>query len=108
MTNLFHLPRTKDRPQTQDDPFYTAFRGSFTSLMQWGQLDAFWDTVRAKADAGWYVYCIGETAPTQPLSATQVQKFLKEVDVLLHRDHDEGGTGETLPRHYRVPPDPVR
>jgi len=46
-----------------EDPFHDAFRGSFTSLMQWAQLDEFWATVQAKADAGWYIYCIGEPVP---------------------------------------------
>lgn len=86
---MFH----RSQAQTQDDPFYTAFRGSFTSLMQWAHLDTFWDAVRARADAGWYVYCIGEPAPARPLSDAQVQKFLKEVDILLRSDHDEDYCG---------------
>lgn len=77
----------------QEDPFYTAFRGSFTSLMQWPQLDTFWDTVRARAGAGWYIYCIGEPVPDAPTDAVAVQKFIKEVDVLLHNDHDEDYCG---------------
>ena len=76
-----------------DHSFYDAFRGSFTSLMQWAQLDEFWTTVQAKADAGWYIYCIGEPAPAQPRSAAQVQKFMQEVDALLRRDHDESYCG---------------
>jgi hypothetical protein len=88
---MFHLHRTP--PETRDDPFLTAFRGSFTSLMQWPQLDAFWDTVRAKAGAGWYVYCIGEPVPTAPRTAAEVDRFLKEVDVLLRDDHDEDYCG---------------
>jgi hypothetical protein len=77
----------------QDDPFYSAFRGSFTSLMQWAQLESFWDTVRGKAGAGWYIYCIGEPLPTKPLAAAEVEKFLAEVHVLLQRDHDEDYCG---------------
>ena len=88
-----HRAQTQTKPQVRDDPFYTAFRGSFTSLMQWTQLDAFWDTVKTKADAGWYVYCIGEPVPVQRLTAAQVQKFLKEVDALLRHDHDESYCG---------------
>jgi hypothetical protein len=94
---MFHLHHAKAQPQTQshtqDDPFYTEFRGSFTSLMQWTHLDEFWTAVRAKADAGWYIYCIGEPVPAKPLTAAQVQKFLKEVDALLHHDHDEDYCG---------------
>ncbi len=88
---MFHASPARTQPQ--DEVFYTAFRGSFTSLMQWNQLDSFWDTVRAKADAGWYVYCIGEPVPTQHLSAEAVQKFVQAVDALLRRDHDESYCG---------------
>lgn len=88
MSNLFSLP-SSPRPQVQETAFYTAFRGSFTSLMQWAQLDAFWDTLRARADAGWYVYCIGEPLPHHPVNAAQLRKFIQEVDILLRRDHDE-------------------
>lgn len=77
----------------QDDPFLTAFRGSFTSLMQWGQLDSFWDVVRTRAGAGWYVYCIGEPVPDAPRSAPEVEKFIQAVDALLHYDHDEDYCG---------------
>jgi len=77
------------RPTALNEPFYTAFRGSFTSLMQWSHLDSFWQTLRNKASAGWYVYCIGESVPRTPLSAAQVEKFIQEVDSLLRRDHDE-------------------
>jgi hypothetical protein len=92
---MFHLHRAKAEPQThtQDDPFSTAFRGSFTSLMHWAHLDEFWTAVQAKADAGWYVYCVGEPVPAKPLTGAQVQKFLKEVDSLLRRDHDEDYCG---------------
>jgi hypothetical protein len=80
-------------PVTREDPFLTAFRGSFTSLMQWSQLDAFWDTLRSKAGSGWYVYCIGEPVPAAPVTAEQVKKFILAVDALLKRDHDEDYCG---------------
>ena len=87
---MFHHAQAK---KTTDDPFYSAFRGSFTSLMQWAQLESFWDVVRARAGAGWYVYCIGELLPANPLTAAQVGKFLTEVHALLKRDHDEDYCG---------------
>lgn len=57
--------------------------------MQWAQLDSFWEVVRTRPGAGWYAYCIGEPVPTQPLSAAQVDTFLKAIDALLRHDHDE-------------------
>lgn len=88
---MFQLHRAE--PVTRDDPFLTAFRGSFTSMMQWRQLDSFWNVVRERADAGWYVYCIGEAVPTAPLSAAQVETFVRNVDALLRTDHDEDYCG---------------
>jgi len=86
---MFSFNRAQTQIEAAESPFQDAFRGSFTSLMQWAQLDEFWTTVQAKANAGWYIYCIGEPVPLQPRSAAQVQKFMQEVDALLRRDHDE-------------------
>lgn len=80
-------------PHTAETVFVTRFRGNFTSLMTWAQLDAFWETVRAKADAGWYIYTIGEDVPAQSRSRQEVQTFLHEIDALLRREHDEDYCG---------------
>ena len=48
---MFSFNRAQPKIAEVQDSFSDAFRGSFTSLMQWPQLDAFWDTVQAKADA---------------------------------------------------------
>lgn len=96
MSNLFQFSHSQPRPQIQspqETAFYTAFRGTFTSIMQWAQLDTFWDTLRARADAGWYVYCIGEPVPIHTLNSAQLHKFIQEVNTLLRRDHDESYCG---------------
>lgn len=73
--------------------FETRFRGSFTSLMSWDQLTEFWGTVNARADAGWYVYALGEPVPAAPRSGEELRRFITEIDALLHRDHDEDYCG---------------
>lgn len=90
---MFSLSSAQPEKAAVDDPFQDAFRGSFTSLMQWTDLDEFWTTLQSKANAGWYIYCIGELLPDQPRSDRQVGKFIKEVDALLRRDHDESYCG---------------
>ena len=80
-------------PAATEAPFYTAFRGRFISLLSWKQLDEFWHTVRAQANAGWYVYAIGEALPEQPLSAKQAEHFVAQMDALLHQDHYEDYCG---------------
>jgi len=74
---------------THATDFYQAFRGRFSNLLRWEDLDAFWGVVRARAGAGWYIYAIGMSLPQQPASAAQVEKFIGCVTELLRADHDE-------------------
>ena len=76
-----------------ENPFNAAFRGHFTSLLSWEDLDAFWRVVREDAAAGWYVYAIGEPTPTQPSPAERVNTFLDEIDALLRKEHQEDYCG---------------
>jgi hypothetical protein len=73
--------------------FLQAFRGSFTSLLKWPDLDAFWQVVDQQAAANWYIYAIGEAVPATPASAEQVRTFIKEIDKLLHQEHEEDYCG---------------
>ncbi|MEW6330704.1 MAG: hypothetical protein AB1560_04500 [Pseudomonadota bacterium] len=80
-------------PAPIEDPFRSAFRGNFTGVLSWEDLDAFWEVVRRDADAGWYVYAIGEAPPAAPATAAQVATFIAEVDALLRREHEEDYCG---------------
>lgn len=75
------------------DDFYTAFRGRFVSLLSWEDLAAFWDVLRARAGAGWYLYAVGEPVPQAPRRAEEVRRFIEAVDALLRRDHREDYCG---------------
>lgn len=77
----------------QDEPFLRAFRGSFTSALRWHQLDALWERVRERADAGWYLYAVGEAPPCEPAGKTRVLTFVSEIDKLLREEHDEDYCG---------------
>jgi hypothetical protein len=77
----------------QDDPFLEAFRGSFTSALRWHQLDALWQRVRERADAGWYIYAVGETPPGEPSDQQAVGTFVTEIDKLLREEHAEDYCG---------------
>lgn len=81
------------RPAPIEAPFYAAFRGHFTSLLSWKDLDAFWAALRQNAAAGWYVYAIGEPLPAQPSTAEQVNNFLDKIDALLRQEHQEDYCG---------------
>lgn len=75
------------------EPFLQAFRGSFTSALRWHQLDTLWMRLRERADAGWYLYAVGEPPPKTPASAAEVLTFVTEIDRLLRREHKEDYCG---------------
>lgn len=75
------------------DPFHLAFKGSFTSALRWHHLDALWNRLRADAAGGWYIYALGEEPPDAPASADQLVLFIKELDDLLRREHQEDYCG---------------
>lgn len=81
------------QPAPRENLFYAAFRGNFTSLLKWEDLDAFWQVLGQNAAAGWYVYAIGEALPTQALSAEQLKLFLDKIDALLRQEHQEDYCG---------------
>ncbi len=78
---------------TQADPFLKAYKGYLSNILKWEELDAFWQTLRSQADAGWYLYAVGETPPQQPSTAEQLTTFIEEIDKLLHSEHDEDYCG---------------
>jgi len=86
-----------------DDPFLAAFRGSFTAALRWHQLDALWERIRAHADAGWFLYAIGEAPPTAAAEGAQVLTFITEIDALLRREHREDLCGIVYADDLRAP-----
>ena len=82
-------PRTQEpfvtaETGTPQDAFLAAFRGGFTAALRWPQLDALWERLRERADAGWYLYALGETPPTTPATDDQVLAFIDVQDLCLH------------------------
>lgn len=88
---------------TKDSTFLKNFQGSFNNMLRWPQLDNLWATLRQQADAGWYVYAIGETPPDSPLTAEEFNSFINEIDTLLRREHQEDYCGIVYVDH---PADP--
>lgn len=77
----------------EQSPYLQAFRGFFTSALRWEDLDRLWQTILTQADDGWYVYAVGEPPPQQPVAQPQFITFVKEIDTLLRREHDEDYCG---------------
>jgi hypothetical protein len=77
---------------TVSNPYLETFKGRFTGIMRWPQLDTLWDTLRAD-NQGWYIYAIGEEPPTEQASGEQVDQFIERVDKLLREEHEEDYCG---------------
>jgi len=73
--------------------FRTAFRGTFSGVLRWEQLDDLWQRIRADAGGGWYIYAVGEAPPVETSTGEAVLHFIDEVDVLLRREHGEDYCG---------------
>ncbi len=75
------------------DPYLERFKGSFTGILRWPQLDNLWKILLQDAEAGWYIYAIGESPPESPADTNQLKKFLKEINSMLRREHEEDYCG---------------
>ena len=69
------------------DEFDRYYDGLLYSVMRWDQLTVFWQKI--EADAGWYLYAVGQDIPDAPSAGEKVQQFTRELDELLRRDHHE-------------------
>ena len=87
------MPTTAQDPDSATDhgEFERLFGGILYSLLSWDQLTRFWE--RLDPAAGWYLYALGETRPSDPADAEHVIAFTREIDALLRREHHEDYCG---------------
>ncbi len=76
-----------------ESKFYTRYRGGFSGILRWPQLDELWRVLKSKSNAGWYIYAIGEATPEQPVNAEQLYTFIAEIDALLRKEHQQDYCG---------------
>ena len=72
--------------------FAARMDGKFHGMLQWKDLDTLWDKVRAMPE-GWYASLIGEEPAQAPMSAAALEKFVHEINTLLHHEHDHDYCG---------------
>ncbi len=70
-------------------PFIESFRGGFSGILRWPQLDELWAKLREDTGKAWYIYAVGEPPPQQRSSAEQLDRFIREIDKLLREEHAE-------------------
>jgi hypothetical protein len=75
------------------DPFVTAYRGYFKSLLKWEQLDRLWSNLQETSQKQWYIYAVGETPPETPADSQQLERFIDKIDTLLRSEHEEDYCG---------------
>lgn len=85
------------------EAYLNAYKGSFTSTMRWHDLDAFWQTLRAQADDGWFIYAVGQALPQSVVSRQQLLTFIDEIDLLLRAEHDEDYCGIVYVDNLQTP-----
>jgi len=71
------------------EAYLAAFKGSFTSLLRWPDLDDFWQRLKAEAGDDWYLYAVGEEPPTEVANRDRFHRLLDELDLLLRQEHEE-------------------
>ena len=79
--------------QVGQSAFLQRSLGSFTGILKWQQLDDLWQVLKAKADAGWYVYVVGDDLPVSTVSADHLCQFITEMDILLKKEHQQDYCG---------------
>ncbi len=72
-----------------DSAFIATFRGSFTSMLRWPQLDQLWQVLREQDFKRWYIYAVGESPPQNCADSAQLHRFINEIDTLIRREHQE-------------------
>ncbi|MHB1512428.1 MAG: hypothetical protein ACYCTF_13495 [Acidiferrobacter sp.] len=72
--------------------FQARLTGPFAGIVSWNQLTELWSVVRESPE-GWYVYAIGEPAPTEPETVENLLRFIDKIDELLRREHREDYCG---------------
>lgn len=86
-----------------EQDYVDAYRGNSTSLLRWHHLDEFWDVLKQQLTNDWYIYAVGEVPPQSPASEAQLLKFIEEIDVLLHEEHDEEYCGIVYADNLETP-----
>ena len=74
-------------------PFIQSYRGAFSGILRWPQLDELWETLRLQTDKQWYIYAVGDTPPVQVSNTAQLETFLTAIDKLLRSEHKEDYCG---------------
>jgi hypothetical protein len=75
-----------------NNAFLNHYRGYFAGILRWDDLDKLWKTIRTRPE-GWYVYLVNHTVPDSPAPPIDLERFLREMDSLLRKEHEHDYCG---------------
>ena len=75
-----------------DTPFWRHFRGAFSGLLKWHDMDVLWEFLKASPE-GWYVFDMLDQPPTQPIEGAVLPSFLSETEQFLRKRHGQDYCG---------------
>ncbi len=76
----------------KNNPFYQKFKGRFSGVLRWEQLDQLWDSL-AQTQVQWYLYDLSQAPPLQAQGQVSVKAFINEIDKILRSEHQEDYCG---------------
>ena len=68
---------------TESNLFLDIYRGAFSGILRWPQLDELWETLQQQTEKQWYIYAIGEPPPERPAPPEDLARFIDRVPTLI-------------------------
>jgi len=75
------------------NPYIKANLGYFKGIRHWHELDTFWQHLETVNDGQWFVYDTQKLPPETPITTNDFSLFLKDINSLLHEQHQEDYCG---------------
>ncbi len=75
-----------------DTDFWRQFRGRFSGVLKWDDLESLWDALKA-SPADWYVFDPAGEAPSKPLDDAEFLHFLDEAEAVINQRRDRPSCG---------------
>ncbi len=75
-----------------DTPFWNAYQGRFSGLLQWKDVDALWQDL-PETGGKWYVFDTSENVPAEPANPAAFQATLHAAELLVNSRRDRSHSG---------------
>jgi len=79
-------------PPLPDTPFWQAYQGRFSGILNWTEVDDFWGRISA-ISGDWFIFEPGEPAPENPAATEQLTETLASAQALINSRRDMSHCG---------------